>query len=208
MRILFVTSYPPPFDARTRAATEHVRALREAGNEVEVVSPTPSAAHHHHDVFSWRAVGPMVALVRRFERVVVDDALASVPPLRAALRAARSVETWRGPDGIEPAPRHLDPSGPVRPEAWPSERDAAMAEIRARAAHRGAGAAGDLSAPLRRVPPLTLPAAASLRPGAGIAKRVVRRLTAWQVDPIVERMNQLRATLIEVLEHAEQRDER
>jgi hypothetical protein len=198
--ILFVTSYPPAFDASSRKAVDHVRALRAEGHRVEVLSPSPSAAHHHHPLRSWRSVAPVAALVRRYDRVVVAEDLSTGAPLRAALRAARSVDVWRAPD-IASAPTVPHDVG------WPAERDAAMAEIRARAAGSRA-AAGELSTRVRRVPALTLPSPASARPGAATAKRVVRKLTAWQVDPIVARINQLRAALIETLESMEQRDER
>jgi hypothetical protein len=206
MRILFVTSYPPPFDARTRAATAHVRALRADGHVVEVLSPAPSAAHHHEELRSWWSVARMMGRFRRFDRVVVDDELGESPPLRTALRAAASVETWRAPVG---AAQWVDEPNSV----WPSDRDAAMAEIRARAAHHpmsdsGHATARGLSAPMRRVPPFVLPDPGSARRGAGTVKRVVRRLTGWQVDPLVARMNQLRATLIDEFETLERRDGR
>jgi hypothetical protein len=206
MRILLVTSYPPPFDARTRAATAHVRALRAEGHVVEVLSPAPSAAHHHEELRSWWTVARLMGLFRRFDRVVVDDVLDDSAPLRAALRSAASVETWRAPAG---APRWVDESNSV----WPSDRDAAMAAIRARAAHHPMGesahaTARDLSAPMRRVPPFVLADPGSARRGASTVKRVVRRLTGWQVDPLVARMNQLRATLIDEFEMLERRDGR
>lgn len=56
------------------------------------------------------------------------------------------------------------------------------------------------SVPLRRVHPLQLPAARSGRPGAAIAKRVVRRLTAWQLDPLVWQVNAVQAATVESLE--------
>jgi hypothetical protein len=205
MRILFVTSYPPPFDDRARAAIEHVRALRAEGHVVEVLSPAPSAAHHHDEVRSWRSVARLVGLVRRFDRVVVADELDDAAPLRAALRAAASVETWR-------APVATVRTAPATDAVWPSDRDAAMTEIRARAAHRPMGAPGhasarELSAPMRRVPAFVLPDPGSARPGASTVKRVVRRLTAWQVDPLVARLNLLRATLIDEFETLERRDD-
>jgi hypothetical protein len=201
-KVLFVAPYPPPFDDRTRAAVEHVRDLRRGGHAVEVLSAAPSAAHHHHDPGSWRSVAPLVVLVRRADRVVVAEELVALAPLRAALRAARAVEIWHAPS----APRSSDVDHDV---VWPSERDAAMAEIRARAARSGASdVARDLSARIRRVPALALPTATSPRPGAGSAKRTVRRLTSWEIDPIVGRVNELRAALIDVLEALEQRDVR
>jgi hypothetical protein len=85
-----------------------------------------------------------------------------------------------------------------------------MAEIRARAGHGASGTPGglDLGARLRRVPPLDLPAPTSTRPVARGMQRVVRRLTRWQVDPIVGRVNQMRAALIDQLEAGEWPDGR
>ena len=206
MRILFVTPYPPPFDARARAATERVRALRAEGHQVEVLSPQPSAAHHHDELGSWRSVVRMTRRFRRFDRVEVADGLLSVTPLRAALRAARSVTTWSAPAD---APRARTEPAAV----WSGDRDAAMREIRARAGRRpatdtGPAAVDDLGARMRQVPPLVLPDPTSTRPGASTVQRIVRRLTRWQVDPIVARVNELRATLIDEFETLERRDGR
>jgi hypothetical protein len=88
-----------------------------------------------------------------------------------------------------------------------------MAEIRTRAARRrptatrldGGGAAGGRllptarTAPLRRLTPLSMPQARSARPGASSLKRVVRRLTAWQVDPIIGQVNRLQQATIDAL---------
>jgi hypothetical protein len=45
-----------------------------------------------------------------------------------------------------------------------------------------------------------LPLPVSGRPGASSIKRLVRRLTAWEVDPVVEQVNRLRDALIESAE--------
>jgi glycosyltransferase involved in cell wall biosynthesis len=105
---------------------------------------------------------------------------------------------------------------------WPVDdhvdRRTVMAEVRERAAAErmrvAAGRAGTggalvagtnrassaATAPLRRLPPLTLPPPVSARPGAGLVKQAVRRLTAWQVDPIVAQVNHLQQAVAEVLE--------
>ena len=55
------------------------------------------------------------------------------------------------------------------------------------------------TAPLRRLTPLSMPQARSARPGASSLKRVVRRLTAWQVDPIIGQVNRLQQATIDAL---------
>ena len=84
-----------------------------------------------------------------------------------------------------------------------------MRAIRARAARRRGAAGGDpaaerRTAPLRQLAPLALPAPVSLRPGASVMKRVVQRLTAWQIDPIVGQVNRLREALVESLEQVDE----
>ena len=73
----------------------------------------------------------------------------------------------------------------------------------ARAATPGAAQA---TVPLRRLPPLGLAAPISARPGASLLKRVVRRATAWQVDPLVAQVNALREATIQALDRAAQSD--
>ncbi|MGZ6956271.1 MAG: glycosyltransferase family 4 protein [Acidimicrobiia bacterium] len=96
---------------------------------------------------------------------------------------------------------------------WPTtDRDAVMSEIRARAARRRPSATRlavpggsrrlaptARTAPLRRVSPLAIPEARSGRPGASTLKRVVRRLTAWQVDPIIGQVNRIQQATIDAL---------
>ena len=52
------------------------------------------------------------------------------------------------------------------------------------------------SAPMRRLPPLQLPAAESRSPLAKVVKRVVQRLTRWQLEPVVRRLNELQQATI------------
>ena len=47
-----------------------------------------------------------------------------------------------------------------------------------------------------------MPEARSARPGASALKRVVRRLTAWQVDPIIGQVNRLQQATIEAVADA------
>ncbi|MBM3673549.1 MAG: glycosyltransferase family 4 protein [Actinobacteria bacterium] len=82
-------------------------------------------------------------------------------------------------------------------EAWPTgaDRAAIQAEVRRRAATRrppGTPArAEDPAEPLRHLPRLELPPPVSVHTGVTTLKRVVRKLTRWQLDPIVEQVNDL-----------------
>jgi len=53
-----------------------------------------------------------------------------------------------------------------------------------------------VSAPVRRLAPLVPPPPVSARPGASALKRVVHRLTAWQLDPIVAHVNALQRAVV------------
>jgi glycosyltransferase involved in cell wall biosynthesis len=94
-----------------------------------------------------------------------------------------------------------------------TDRNTVMAEIRSRAAAlrgarpaatgttaRGVARPSDASAPLRRTAPLGRPAPISDRPGAGVLKRITRRLIDWEVAPIVHQVNSLREATIKAVE--------
>jgi glycosyltransferase involved in cell wall biosynthesis len=106
----------------------------------------------------------------------------------------------------------------VAPASWPSgepvSRQAIQSEIRTRAAksrpaaphpvvgrpdddHRGPT---DASASVRGVRPAVLPPPASARPGGALVKKLVQRLTAWQIEPLVQQLNALREATIKALE--------
>jgi glycosyltransferase involved in cell wall biosynthesis len=100
--------------------------------------------------------------------------------LRAAVRRGSHVlpAVSDGPDGAW-SPLSAEPAGSAR----------------------SASAAGvDASVPLRRLNPLSLPAARGGRLGAGFVKRLVRRATAWQLDPLVHQVNALQAATMDALE--------
>jgi hypothetical protein len=59
--------------------------------------------------------------------------------------------------------------------------------------------AARLARAVRRVPPLAMPSVTSTRSLAAFVKRLVRRLTAWEVDPVVQQVNMLREATIESL---------
>ncbi len=70
-RILMVGPYAPYRDGIAAYVVQQVRALRRAGNHVEVLSPWPSAAHHHLDLTQPRSMSALRALAKGFDRVVV-----------------------------------------------------------------------------------------------------------------------------------------
>lgn len=72
MRILMVTPYPPNRDGIAAYAVQSVRALRAAGHDVEVLSPGPSAAHHHLDLSGPRGALALAKRVRAYDRVIVQ----------------------------------------------------------------------------------------------------------------------------------------
>ena len=74
-RILMVTPYAPYRDGIAAYAVQQVKALRHEGNDVEVLSPAPSAAHQWLDLRNRR--GP-AALARPCEPL--RSARDPVPP--------------------------------------------------------------------------------------------------------------------------------
>ena len=128
------------------------------------------------------------------------------------LSAMRQFLAARGVSAAAPEPP---------PEPWPSPETATRSEVEreiaARAAaerdltggaHRNGATAnrsGDVrsaSAAVRRLPTLHVAAPDSPRPGAAIVKRVIRRLTQWELDPIVRQVNALQRATAESLERA------
>jgi glycosyltransferase involved in cell wall biosynthesis len=77
---------------------------------------------------------------------------------------------------------------------------AAVSERGALVDRTGAAAASRRSAALRRLPPLAPPAAVSGRRGASTFKRMVRRATAWEVDPVIHQVNALRDAVVQAIE--------
>jgi hypothetical protein len=59
---------------------------------------------------------------------------------------------------------------------------------------------------VQRVAPLVLTPPVSRRPGFAFIKRLVRGATAFEVDPLVQQMNELREATIKALERQEQAD--
>jgi glycosyltransferase involved in cell wall biosynthesis len=72
MRILMVTPYPPIRDGIASYAVQEVVALANAGNEVEVLSPWPSAAHHHLALRGPRGPLALAKRVANYDRVIIQ----------------------------------------------------------------------------------------------------------------------------------------
>jgi glycosyltransferase involved in cell wall biosynthesis len=106
MRILMVTPYPPIRDGIANYAVQEVATLLREGHDVEVLSPYPSAAHHHLALRSRRGPLALAKRVAAYDRVVIQfhpdifyplplgdrDRLAVTTGLLAAFARARNVE--------------------------------------------------------------------------------------------------------------------
>jgi glycosyltransferase involved in cell wall biosynthesis len=124
--------------------------------------------------------------------------------LAAAMWRARG-QSALGPEGAEAS----WPAGPERLRERVQEQVVARATRRrglpVRTENgRPAAVTGQLSLPLRRLPPLGLAPPTSARPGVSLLKRLVRRATGWQVDPLVAQVNALREVTIQALERTAQ----
>lgn len=67
-----VTPYPPIRDGIGAYAVQWVARLRAEGHEVEVLSPGPSAAHHHLDLQGWRGPLALLRRVRSYDKVIIQ----------------------------------------------------------------------------------------------------------------------------------------
>lgn len=85
-----VTPYLPKRDGIASYAAQEVRRLGEEGHEVEVLSPGPSAAHHHLALRGWRGPLALAKRMRRYDRVIVQfqPDLFFPQPLSARMRNA------------------------------------------------------------------------------------------------------------------------
>jgi hypothetical protein len=94
----------------------------------------------------------------------------------------------------------LAPSPPGRHEQWPDGHPAVQAVVRSRAATARADFHHAALDRLRASMPLRLSAPTSRRPGLTTVRRVLRRLTAWEMDPLVSQMNRIRAAVLDQLD--------
>jgi len=107
---------------------QQVRDLRRAGHHVEVLSPLPSAAHHHLDFASPRAALALQRLARTFDRVVLHFHPDYYFPQPATFR----VRTTHGA-ALGKALRAGPPATLVLheiDERWGTSRDAAAVALR------------------------------------------------------------------------------
>jgi glycosyltransferase involved in cell wall biosynthesis len=72
VKILMVSPYAPIRDGIASYALQQVKALRAEGHDVEVLSPQPSAAHHHLNLRSVRGPLALAKRVRHFDRVIIQ----------------------------------------------------------------------------------------------------------------------------------------
>jgi glycosyltransferase involved in cell wall biosynthesis len=103
----------------------------------------------------------------------------------------------------------------------PVDRDTVMAEITRRAAaQRGvrlkpiapgstrspsAGVPQHVATPLRRLPSVPPPPPTSARPGVSTVKRLIRRVIAWEVDPLRQQLVELQQASVKAAETADAR---
>ncbi len=86
-RVLLVSPYPPWRDGIGAYALQQVRSLRRQGHHVEVLSPAPSAAHHHADLRGPTGARALARIGAGFDRIVVHlhpDVLYRLPPTAGA----------------------------------------------------------------------------------------------------------------------------
>ena len=116
-----------------------------------------------------------------------------------------------GRDAVqEEVRRRAASSSAVASSAVASAAEASSARAQSGPAAARAGiigsrsATGGAAAALRRIPPLLPAAQASARPGATLLKKVVRRLTAWEVDPVIAHVNRVHQAMTEAVEYLDE----
>ncbi len=269
-RVVVYGEYPPFPTAGAAATLATVQALLADDRDIQVVSPKPSAAHHHAEIGSPKGGARLAALVGGAELVARFDpgilgasggagpaaaragvALAvrrasastihlsplTAPPagkwVRAILGAADRVVAASEEDAARLRAAGLDaarlsvadepwwlpavvatPPGAARPTEFASlpdvsvigddaSREAIESEVRRWAAisrQRDEGSSTSASMPLQVLSPLTPGPATSSKRWVGRVRRVVQRLLAGQIDPIVDQVNSLRRATIEAID--------
>ena len=130
-RILMVAPYPPHRDGIAAYAVQEARRLLREGHHLEVLSPGPSAAHHHLDLKGPRGALALAKRVRSYDRLLVQfhpDLFYEVPSsagghaatsaaLGLAFRLARSTEV-RVHEIDYALGRGPAPEGPAAAAVW------------------------------------------------------------------------------------------
>lgn len=94
MTVLMVTPYAPYRDGIAAYAVQEVRELRARGVDVEVLSPLPSAAHHHVALGGVRGIAALDWRAGRYDSVILQF---SPETLFGACRTpAQRVAVWAG----------------------------------------------------------------------------------------------------------------
>jgi hypothetical protein len=232
-RVLVIGPYPPSSDPLAVVTLDHVRALVAEGDDVEVMSPEPSAARWHGSLTTASGLAALARAARGRDRVVVQlrSDLFAVPArrstqavvremLRFALRDVARIEivphgagaaTSRGAEllagagavVVEEPPEPDDRTSAREPDQWPPADGpdgiaAVQAAVRSRAAavraRRDESSAPRSGAPTpaRGLEPIRLAIPVSSR-AVTLVRRLLHRLTAWETEPIVARLNRLSA---------------
>ncbi|MGH7687390.1 MAG: glycosyltransferase family 4 protein [Candidatus Dormibacteria bacterium] len=126
-RILVIAPYPPVRDGIAAYTVQSVARLRHAGNHVEVLSPYPSAAHHHLPLNTINGVLRLIPYVRRFDTVLVQyhpDIFfprSSSAAERERIAAALTL-VWRSAAHVEIRVHEADYARAHRGPAWLATR--------------------------------------------------------------------------------------
>lgn len=72
MTTLMVTPYAPYRDGIAAYAVQEVRRRRAGGEDLEVLSPLPSAAHHHIVLGGVPGMAKLAVFARRYDRLVIQ----------------------------------------------------------------------------------------------------------------------------------------
>jgi len=164
---------------------------------------------YHRPVIATRVGGLESQLGDIEGSVIVDDNRSLAAAMAAALD--RSIDsTHERPSRATEAPTwHFD--GPVNRMAVQAEierRANAQRGVRVRTKTTADGSSAHVShvaSPLRRLRPVPPPPATSARVGVSSIKRLIRRLIAWEIDPLREQMVDLQRATTQAAETADAR---
>jgi hypothetical protein len=217
-RTVIYGPYPPIPGATATATLEQVRVLLASGGDVLVISPTPSAAHEHADLrrpmeawrFARKAAGAAQLTLHLDSELLESVGHRRELPARLAL--ALAVRSAGRSTVYLPRGHHQLPTGWARLVADAADEILAEAEEPPDAPN-GAGPAGapepgatpeplawnlgreptrdEIEAEIRRRAIMRRATESAANPLAAVVKRIVRRLVAWQIDPVIEQVNLL-----------------